>query len=115
MTEVHNDILNLETQIERAEAVVAQRDMVDKLANNREFKKLIVEAFMKDECARLTHMSTDPNLSLQDRADALASAQAAGYLKRWLNALVTMGNMAERDIPEARATLEELRANPDAE
>lgn len=113
MSEVYRQILELERQIENAQAVIVQRDMVDRLANNRDFQKLIIEGFMRDECARLTHMSTDPNLSAQDRLDALGSAQAPGYLKRWLNALVQMGNNAERDLPEARATLEELRADPD--
>lgn len=115
MSEIHNDILKLERNIEAAEAAIKQRALVDKLAENREFRTLIVEGFMKDECARWTHMSTDPGLSLQDRADCLTSAQAAGVLKRWLNVLVQMGNNAERDLVQSRQLLDELRAEAASE
>ncbi|MEQ1950925.1 hypothetical protein [Mesorhizobium sp. CN2-181] len=105
-----SEIVQLERQIEEAKAVVEQRDMMVKLTNNREFKKLIVEGFMKDECSRYTHLSTQPGISLQDRADALAAAQAAGHLKRWINAIIMMGNNAEGELGEAKELLDELRA-----
>lgn len=104
-----SDIQALEHQIENVKAVVAQRDLMVKLSANREFRKLIIEGFCRDEAARFVHLSTEPGLSEQDRADSLASAQAAGHLKRWINALITMGNRAEQDLFEMNETLEEMR------
>jgi hypothetical protein len=86
-----------------------------KLSNNPEFRALILDGFCKDECARYTHLSADPNLAQESRADALAVAQAAGHLKRWINAIVAMGNNAERHLPEQHAELAELRAEESAE
>ena len=105
-----SDIQALERDIENAKAVVAQRDMALKLSENREFRKLIIEGFLRDEAARYVHISTDPSLSAQDRADALASAQAAGHLKRWLNAIIRMGDAAASGLVEAEQALDEMRA-----
>jgi hypothetical protein len=105
-----SDIQALERQLTRAKDVVAQRDLMLRLSENHDFRKLIIDGFLKEECARFAHMSTDPNLGPQDRADALGSAQAAGHLKRWINALILQGNVAERDIVDLNEALEEARA-----
>ena len=105
-----SDIEALQHQIEEARAVVEQRDLMSKLANNHEFRKLIIEGFCRDECARFLHVSTDPNIAEDDRRDALGSAQAAGYLKRWMNALIMMGNHAASGIVEMQEMIAELRA-----
>lgn len=105
-----SDIQALEQQIAHMREIVAQRDLMVRLSENHDFRKLIIDGFCRDECARFTHLSSDPNLSEQDRADALGSAQAAGHLKRWMNALISMGNRAEQDIIEYENELEELRA-----
>jgi hypothetical protein len=103
-------IAELESGLANAQAVVDQRDRMLKLQNNRDFRALIMDGFCKEECARFTAISTDPDLSPEARADALGSAQAAGYLRRWMAALVTMGNVAERDAKDHREALDEARA-----
>lgn len=105
-----SEIVKLEKQIEAAKEIKAQRDLMLKLVGNREFKKLIIEGFCRDEAARFAHLSTDPNMTAEARADSLGSAQAAGYLKRWINAIIIQGNMAERELPEAESILAEMRA-----
>lgn len=110
-----SEIVQLQAQLEFAKSVVEQRDLVSKLSGNREFKKLIVDGFCKEECARFTHNSTDISMSVEDRADSLGMAQAGGYLKRWMNFLIIMGNRAEQDIVQMNETLAELRAEEKAE
>ncbi|MER9436696.1 hypothetical protein NKJ04_17535 [Mesorhizobium sp. M0618] len=105
-----SDIKALEQQIVAAKAVQEQRDRMVRLANNSDFRALIIEGFCKDECARYTHVSTEPGLSKDDRADALAAAQSAGHLKRWINAIIMMGNRAAEDISQMDEALAELRA-----
>lgn len=105
-----SDIKALEQNISAAKAVQEQRDRMVRLANNSDFRALIVEGFCKDECARYTHMSTEPGISKDDRGDALAAAQAGGHLKRWINAIITMGNHAESNLVDMNEMLAELRA-----
>jgi hypothetical protein len=105
-----SDIQALEEQKLLAKAVLVQRDRLVRLTNNADFRALITEGFLKEECARYTHLSTDPSLSKDDRADALASAQSAGHFKRWVNAVIAMGNRAEQDIKDMDEALAELRS-----
>lgn len=104
-----SDIQQLERDIKEAEELVERRNMAIKLSSNREFKKLFLEDYFVTEAARLVQLSADPALNTEQRADALAMAQATGHAKRFLSMMVQMGAHAERELPEARAALDELR------
>lgn len=105
-----SEVLQLEQQLTDSKKLVAEKAMALKLAENREFRKLILEEFCVQECARYAQASADAALSADDRANALAMAQAAGHLRKWLSVKVQMGNVAERDIAELETALEEARA-----
>jgi hypothetical protein len=106
-------VQGLEKQLQDAKGLQARRDLVVKLSNNREFRELILDGFCRDDCARFTHQSADPALTPQQRADALAVAQAAGHLKRYLSAAFQMGVTADNQLAELEEALEEARAEED--
>jgi hypothetical protein len=108
-------VRGLETQLENAKILIERRDLALKLSNNRDFKKLILEDFCVTESARLVHQSGDPALSLEQRADALNMAQAAGHLRRYLSMMIRMGDNAESSLKDLEETLAEARAEGDAE
>lgn len=115
MSEVQVTIEQLELQLESSKEQVALRDAAQRLWANRDFKKVILEAFMVKECARYAQTSADPALDLQSRADALALAQASGHLKRFLSVVIQMGNSAESQIGPIEDALDEDRAKLDSE
>lgn len=104
-------INSLENQLTSTKDMVARRDAALRLYDNRDFKLLMVDGFMRDEAARYVQASGDPAISLQDRADSLAMAQASGHLKRFLSVTVVMGNQAARDVASLQEALDEERAN----
>lgn len=107
---MYPSIAEAEHAKETAQLLVQERDEALKLAENPIFKKLILDGFMKADCARFVMESGDPCLDAEQRADALAMAQAAGHLKRFLNAKVVMGNTAEKQLAELTPEFfEELR------
>lgn len=99
----------LEEQLKDEKALIERRDTILRLSKNADFRKVILEAFFVEECARYARESGDPALPQQVRDDALAMAQAAGHLKRFLNVQITMGNQAERKLPEIEQAIEEER------
>lgn len=105
-----SEIQQCEQEIKNAKELIERRRMALKLADNPEFKKLFLEEYFVNEAARLVQISADPNLSLEQRADALAMAQATGHTKRYLSVVVQMGAHHERALPELEAHLDELRA-----
>lgn len=109
-----NDVQALEGQLARTKELIDRRNLALRLSSNRDFRKLILDEFCVKEAARLVGESADPALDPRERADALAMAQSAGHLKRFLSATFQMGAVAERDISEIEEALAEARAEEDA-
>jgi hypothetical protein len=107
---MNTEIAQMEAQKEQAKSLMELRDLALKLSNNREFRKLIREQWMQVEAARYVQLSADPSLKPEERADALAMAQATGHLKRWLSVTIRMGNIAENEINDLDAELAVARA-----
>lgn len=103
-------VYNLEQQKRDFQTAIENRKIATRLVNNRDFKKLILEEFCVQECARYAQTSADPNLDAASRADALALAQAAGHLRRYLNVVDRMGYHAETSMAELELELTEARA-----
>ena len=104
-----SEVTALEKQLKEAKVFINRRDLAVKLYNNPEFKKLIIDEFCGSECARYAQTSADPALDDRQRADALAIAQAAGHLRRYLSVIVTMGNQSEEMLDRLEAEIEVAR------
>lgn len=105
-----SDVSQLEAQRRDAVAQMKRRDLALQLEKVPAFKELIIDGFMERDCARYARESGDPTLSAAQREDALAMAQAAGHLKRFLSIMVIMGNNAEGSITGIDDALDEIRA-----
>ena len=110
-----SEVSALERQHSDAKEHIARRDLALKLYNNREFKKLILEEFCVNDCARYAQSSADPALKPENRADALAIAQASGHLRRYLSVIVTLGNQAEGQMQSLEEAILEARSQEDEE
>lgn len=104
------ELEQLEGQKAKNDSFIKRGEMAVRLANNRDFKKLILEEFCIHECARSVHISSEMTMSAEDRADALATAQAAGHLLRWLQAVKAIAFMAEGQLSGIDQALDEVRA-----
>ena len=105
-----SEVAKLEHQLDEAKAQVARMELAERLAGNSDFRKLILEYFCVEECARYAQASSDPALGPGERHDALALAQAAGHLKRFLQVQCQMGEIAARNIIDINEAIEEARA-----
>lgn len=105
-----SEVYALKKQREDSQIAMEQRDIALRLSNNPDFKKLILNEFCINECARYAQASADPALNEMQRADSLAIAQAAGHLRRFLSVKVQMGNNAERQLPDLDSAILEAEA-----
>lgn len=110
-----SDIQDLERGIADAEELISRRNMAIKLSENFEFRRLFMQEYFVTEAARLVQFSSDPAGDKQQREDALSMAMATGHTKRYLSMAIQMGAVAERELPEMRRTLEELRIHGEDE
>ncbi len=109
MSEV-SQMTPLEHQLESSKDLINRRQMVVRLRQNPDFRKLILEGFCRDEAARYVQESGDPALDASARADAVAMAQASGHLLRFLHVTHMMGAHAERTREELEEAIAEERA-----
>lgn len=73
------------------------RDAIHRLFKNKDFRKVILEDFLVNDCARNARISVS-GMNAEARAKALGCAQAAGYLDEYLQVNILMGNNAEREL-----------------
>lgn len=107
MTEV--TVKQMEEYISQQKTLVVMRDAAIALADNKHFKKLILDGFCTTEAARYVQESGDPMLAPEMRADALAMAQASGHLKRFLQITIQLGNTAANNIRGAEEQIDLIR------
>lgn len=105
-----NDIEQIELSIEAAKEIVARGHMAERLADNPDFKKIILEGYFRDEASRLVLLLADAQTTEEIRVKILRAMDGIGALKQHLSGLVQMGRYAANEIEQAREALEELRA-----
>lgn len=110
-----NDIEKAQNQIEGLKNQIEMAEVCDRLMQNPDFKKLILRYFCVEECARYVQVSGDGNQNDRVRADAMAIAQAAGHLKRFLDVTVKLGEMAKESIKDTEEYITELRQQAESE
>jgi hypothetical protein len=103
-------LAGLEHQREQAKKAIELKDKALRLAENRDFREIILENFCVTDCARFAQESGDPILTDQQRADALAMAQASGHLRRYLRVILQVAEQFENNMAELEEQIEAVRS-----
>lgn len=111
MISVADQIAQVEQSIQAAKDTVAFGESLTRLFSNRDFKKVILDGYFKDEAVRLVHLLSDPNtqspesqVSLQKQMHAIAS------LRDYLRLIEQRTSQALKGIAFDEQMLEELTA-----
>jgi len=107
--QLQDDIEQVEMTIEYARGLVVRGQLAEKLTENPDFKKLIMDGYFVDEAARLVHLYSDPTLPNEIRETITRDLNGPGALKRYLSAIVQMGHNAENEIVNSEEALDDLR------
>ena len=108
-----SEVAQLEKQLEDAKELSRRREMALRLAENRDFRELILDEYLIKEAARCIQAAGDDKLTPQIRVDMVDMGKATGYLKRFLHAITTMGGTAENDIVPLEEAIAEARLEED--
>ena len=104
-----SDIEQIELTISEAKKIVATRDAALRLASNRDFKKIFLEGYFKDEAARLVGISADPVMLDQGQGEHIdMEIRSISCTQQYLRGLVQQGDLAERSISEHTEMLAEM-------
>lgn len=107
----HSEIHEVELNIKEANKMVELNKSLDRLRNNRDFKKVIQENYLKEEAIRLVHLKADSHMQNEFSQDKITrDIDAIGSLAQFLNFIPAQADMAQNAITEGEQTLDELRS-----
>lgn len=102
-------IETLNISIEQAKKCVDDAITLDKLVNNKDFKKLILEGYFKDTASRLVLLKAEPHMRSKEHQEAItADIDAIGGFRQHLVSITQLGERAKQDIQNDRDTREEM-------
>ena len=105
------ELQQLESNIKLAQKIVDMGDALDRLRNNRDFKKVIGEGYFEQEAIRLVHLMSDSNMQSPEIQQAIHKQMiAVGMFREFLETLATRANMARRAVEADEATRDEILA-----
>lgn len=102
------EVHEIEVTIEELKEIIADKEAVERLFNNRDFKKLMVNKYFESEAIRLVGALADPRF--MDKPDPIyKEMNAISQCKDYFRTMITMGHNAERSLAEHEEALDELR------
>lgn len=104
-------IHEIEINIEQAKSFVGMGESLEKLFRNRDFKKIVMDGYFKDEAIRLVHLKGDPSMQKPELQEAiLRDIDAISALHSYFQALQQRADHARYAIEEGEKEIEELRS-----
>ena len=100
--ELQDNVASYRKEVELAEAL-------NRLMTNRDFKKLFLEGYFREEAIRLVHLKADPAMYKPEKqADIIREMDAIGSLRSYLDGIQRRAVMAQNGINAAEAMITEL-------
>ena len=100
---------DIEANIKNSKELIDLGASVERLKSHRDFKKVIIDGYFKDEAVRLVHLKADPNMQTPDRqASIIRDMDAIGAFASYLNITLVMADRAAQAIEADTLTIAEL-------
>ena len=89
----------IDKEIQRSKEQVELATALDRLRSNRDFKKIIVEGYLDQECVRLVLLKADMHMQAADKqASIVKQMDGIGALHQYFQTVDIRATMAEKSI-----------------
>jgi hypothetical protein len=106
-----SELQQLERNIKHAQKTVDLGESLERLRNNRDFKKVIAEGYFEQEAIRLVHLMSDSNMQTPESQQSIHNQMiAVGGFRDYLETLATRAGMARRAVEADESTRDEILA-----
>ena len=109
-----DELEQLELNLANLKGVMKKRDNLLRLSKSSDFKEIFIDGFIKGEAIRLTALIGEEGVDQDGVQDDLRCISA---FQRYMRRIEREGDMAEKDIPDYEAAIDEVRtaSNSDSE
>lgn len=99
MSSTESQIQQIERNIKEANKLVDLGDALRRLENNRDFKRVIEEAYFKEEAVRLVHAKAAPDMqSAESQKSLMVQMDSIGNLSQFFQTLNYRAEMARKAV-----------------
>ena len=106
---LEGQIHEIEMSNENAKKLVQMGAALQRLTNNRDFKKVVLEGFFKEEPVRLTELLAGPSQqSPEAQAELLGQLKAISGLNQYFVKVQMVANMSQDAITSNEEVLEQI-------
>jgi hypothetical protein len=99
----------IEQNIKKARAVIEFGNALERLRNNKDFKKVIVDGYFHDEAVRLVHLKGDPAMQTpQMQQSIINQMDAIAALNQYFGTILQQSSLAAKSVASDEETRDEL-------
>jgi len=99
----------IEENIKQARRLVDVGDALERLKNNRDFKKVMIEGYFEQEAVRLVHLKSDQNVQSPDMQKSInAQIDAIGAVSQYFSTILHKASVARKAIASDEEAREEI-------
>lgn len=110
MSQLEQEMRELEVSIEEAEKTVNKSETLRRLMTNPDWIAIIETDYLREEAIRLAHLLNHPDAAMDAKQKFIrADLEGIGALKRYLFSTLQLGSMAADMIVSHKNELDELR------
>lgn len=103
------ELARVEESIKQSKEMIAFGKSLDRLLNNPDFKKVILEDYMQNEAVRLVKIKADPGMqSVDSQKNILTQIDAIGTLAQYFQTLKFKVSQAEKALEIDEQTRDEI-------
>lgn len=104
-------IQEIEKNIAQAKEIVELGNAMERLSQNRDFKKIVKEGYFRDEAIRLVHLKADPNMQTPEKQQAvLLQMDAIGAVNQYFQTIFHRAAVASKAIAADEEVRDEILA-----
>lgn len=101
----------IELSIEEAKKGIEFSDAAKRMSEDKDFKRVIIDGYMRDEAARLAGMLAEESMTDEvNQRELQSSLKAIGHLRQYLINANRIGDMLKQSIVDAETVREEILA-----
>jgi len=106
-----NEVQALEASIKRNTALIDLGNSLERLRSNKDFKKVILEAYFEQESIRLVQLKADPSMQKEENQRAiLKQMDAIGAVGQYFQTVFHLASLARKSVEADEDMRDELLA-----
>lgn len=99
----------IEDNIRQARKIAEVGEALERLRNNRDFKKVMLEGYFEQEAIRLVHLKSDQNVQSPDmQKSIIAQIDAIGAVSQYFSTVMHKASIARKAIASDEEAREEI-------